>query len=139
MPARLNENGMRYLRALPQQPIPDGRYLVHNQVIPEAGLGQNGFRAWTQDTRKGLMRCYCNFGNCRNAELHKHYRVQFGENADERRAFKASHAAIQDFMKNTKLAKDVPIFQAWQAKREHAALVGRKAYQKEMRELSPRR
>jgi hypothetical protein len=133
-------NDMRYLRYLPRQPIPAGRFLVHNQVIPTGGLGWNGFRAWTQGNRRSLIRCRCDFGGCKNAELHKHYRVQFGENPKERAAGKASHAACQKVMKagGAKLLKDgkpVPHFMdAYQALRERASLASQKAYSKVMRE-----
>ena len=69
---------------LPRAPIPAGRYLVHNHVRPVSGtignrtgiLGFNGFRAWTQNNDKNLVECDCDFGGCKNAELHKkHYRV----------------------------------------------------------------
>jgi hypothetical protein len=71
-------DGMRYCgRGLPRKPIPAGRFLVHNQVVPQAHLGADGFRAWTQSTRRGLLRCRCDFGGCKNAELHKHYRVDW--------------------------------------------------------------
>src|ERR1700726_3990031 len=61
---------------LPPQPIPRGRYLVHNHVKPMPKLGLDGFRAWTQKGHGNLVECKCDFGGCKNAELHKHhYRV----------------------------------------------------------------
>jgi hypothetical protein len=61
---------------LPRMPVPAGRFLVHNHVTPQPMLGENGFRAWTQKTRKNLVKCNCDFGGCKNAELHEHYRVR---------------------------------------------------------------
>jgi hypothetical protein len=52
------------------------RYLVHNHVQPRPTLGDNGFRAWTQNTEQNLVKCDCDFGGCKNAELHEHYRVR---------------------------------------------------------------
>jgi hypothetical protein len=133
-------NDVRYLRYLPRQPIPAGRFLVHNQVIPAGGLGMYGFRAWTQGTRRRLIRCRCDFGGCKNAELHKHYRVQFGKNPKERAARKASHAACQKVMEagKAKLMKDgKPVKDFWvanEALRERASLASQKAYSKVMRE-----
>jgi hypothetical protein len=59
----------------------------------------SGFRAFTVDSRKRLVRCHCDFGGVKNAELHKHYRVQLGDNALERRADKAGHIAMLEAMK----------------------------------------
>src|ERR1700694_574637 len=64
-----------YLYHLPRQPIPGGRFLVHNHIKPASPLGSNGFRAWTQNTSSRLVECHCDFGGCKNADLHKHYRV----------------------------------------------------------------
>jgi hypothetical protein len=66
---------IRYCERLPSKPIPAGRYLAHNHVKPAPRLGLNGFRAWTQAHKRDLVRCYCDFGGCQNAALHKHYRV----------------------------------------------------------------
>jgi hypothetical protein len=131
-------NDMRGLSHLPRQPIPAGRFLVHNQVIPCGSLGGNGFRAWTQGTRKNLIRCRCDFGGCKNAELHTHYRVQIGESAKERRAHNAGHDACQKIMKEggAKLVKDGGLaggIEAYQALRERASRAGAKAYQRFMR------
>ncbi len=64
-------------RHLPSKPIPEGRYLVHNHIVPAMNLGERGFRAWVQEGRTDpkLVECRCDFGGCRNAELHTHYRV----------------------------------------------------------------
>jgi hypothetical protein len=61
---------------LPTEPIPPGRYLVHNRARPKQKLGRNGFRAWIQTQSDNLIECNCNFGGCQNAGLHKHYRVK---------------------------------------------------------------
>lgn len=60
---------------LPRQPIPAGCFLVHNHVKPTSKLGMNGFRTWIQEGRGDLVQCRCEFGGCKNAELHKHHRV----------------------------------------------------------------
>lgn len=130
-------NDMRGLAHLPRQPIPAGRFLVHNQVIPCSSLGAYGFRAWTQDTRRGLVRCHCEFGGCKNAELHKHYRVQLGNNAKERTAIAAANDACQKVMseRGTKPVKDgkpVGGFAAVNALRQRAATASQKAYSKAM-------
>jgi hypothetical protein len=127
-------DAVRYCgRGLPRQPIPDGRFLVHNHVFPEAELGQSGFRAWTQGTRKHLVRCYCDFGGCKNAELHKHYRIQSGKNAKEKSALKASYAASAHFIKTEKLKKQLPLWEAHQERRRLAVRAGYKAYREAMR------
>jgi hypothetical protein len=61
---------------LPRAPIPAGRYLVHNHFKPAPMLGLNGFRAWTTNDRSDLEECHCDFGGCKNAELHRHYRIK---------------------------------------------------------------
>jgi hypothetical protein len=69
------ESQIRYCgNGLPRKPFPAGRYLVHNNVRPVSTLGRNGFRAWTQKWSDNLVECHCDFGGCKNAELHKHYR-----------------------------------------------------------------
>ena len=74
---RIAKAGMRYCgNGLPGKPLPAGRFLVHNHVAPACKLGTRGFRAWTQQGRSGLVRCRCDFGGCKNAELHEHYRVR---------------------------------------------------------------
>jgi hypothetical protein len=69
------QNKTRYCYNSLPRTVKPGRFLVHNHVRPVAMLGLNGFRAWTQEGRKGLVRCRCDFGGCENAELHEHYRV----------------------------------------------------------------
>jgi hypothetical protein len=68
-------HNLQYCRSIPLT-IPAGRVLVHNQVVPMPILGLNGFRAWTQVMNERLELCNCKFGGCRDAELHKHYRVK---------------------------------------------------------------
>jgi hypothetical protein len=73
----IEKNAVRYCgNGLPRQPIPAGEFLVHNHVKPRGKLGMNGCRAWIQKGRAGLVRCRCDFGGCKNAELHNHYRVR---------------------------------------------------------------
>lgn len=43
----MKKGGKRYFVAVPKR-ITAGRVLVHNHIIPQAELGANGFRAWTQ-------------------------------------------------------------------------------------------
>ena len=65
-----------YVDVLPSEPVPAGTYLVHNHVRPVAPLGLNSFRAWIQTKADNLVECYCDFGGCKNAKLHKlHYRA----------------------------------------------------------------
>ena len=61
---------------LPGRALPDGYYLVHNQVTPQRPLGKNGFRAWVQDNADGLAECGCDFGKNKNAKVNRHYRVR---------------------------------------------------------------
>jgi hypothetical protein len=71
------KSAIRYCgTGLPTKPISAGEFLVHNHVTPTNKLGMRGFRAWVQKSRSGLVRCHCDFGQCENAELHKHYRVR---------------------------------------------------------------
>jgi hypothetical protein len=126
---------MRYCRGpgVPSK-LPDGTVLVHNQVIPEAGLGMSGFRAWTQLKTRDLERCRCDFGGCKNADLHKHYRVQFGDTPKERRAYRAGNAACQEVMATWKGAPDGKLWERWQALRKRAAKASTRAFKKAMAE-----
>jgi len=75
--AVVDKNTIRFCgNGLPGQPIPAGHFLVHNHVEPTSKLGVSGFRAWVQEGRDDLVQCRCDFGGCKNAELHKHYRVR---------------------------------------------------------------
>ena len=68
----------RALEILPSEPVPEGQYLVHNNITPTKPLrlGLHGFRAWIQTKADNLVQCRCNFGGCKNSKLHKlHYRV----------------------------------------------------------------
>jgi hypothetical protein len=125
--------GYKRVGRLPKQPIPEGRFLVHNHVIPEATLGLSGFRAFVLDTRKGLVRCTCDFGGVQNADLraraHKHYRVERGDNALERRAYKAGHAAMLEAMKNPKPSRKKNFFEQHEEMRKRASRASRKVMQ----------
>ena len=73
----VEKNAVRFCgNGLPKKPIPVGCFLVHNHVNPTSKLGMRGFRAWIQKGRGDLVRCCCDFGGCKNAELHQHYRVR---------------------------------------------------------------
>jgi hypothetical protein len=73
----VEKNAVRFCgTGLPKKPIPAGCFLVHNHVNPTSKLGMRGFRAWIQKGRGDLVRCCCDFGGCKNAELHQHYRVR---------------------------------------------------------------
>jgi hypothetical protein len=73
----IKKSAVRYCSTgLPKQPIPAGHFLVHNHVNPTSKPGFGGFRAWIQQGRGDLIRCRCDFGGCKNAELHEHYRVR---------------------------------------------------------------
>ena len=65
--------GIRYVRRLTvPKAVPPGKVLVHNQVQHEKDTpcGWNGFRAWTQTSRAGLVLCSCGWAGL------KHYRVK---------------------------------------------------------------
>jgi hypothetical protein len=66
---------MRYVRGIPRKPLPEGRVLVHNHVVPQKRLGLNGFRAWVQTLNDRLEICNCNWAG---VDLHglKHYRLK---------------------------------------------------------------
>ena len=65
---------MKYITKIPAKLAP-GTVLVHNHVRPQAELGLQGFRAWTEafnPTRHVLCRCHW-----AGVDLHglKHYRI----------------------------------------------------------------
>ena len=74
---RIAKAGMRYCgNGLPSKRLPPGHFLVHNHITPASKVGMRGFRAWTQEGRDGLVRCGCDFGGCKNADMqHEHYRI----------------------------------------------------------------
>jgi hypothetical protein len=131
------DGGYKRIGRLPKRPIPEGRFLVHDHVIPEAMLGLSGFRAFTLDTRKGLVRCYCDFGGVKNAELHKHYRYQWGDTPLERRAYKAGHAAMLEAMKNPKPSRKKEFWEQREDMRKRASRAIRKAFAEVMRNDAP--
>jgi hypothetical protein len=65
---------MHYLVTIPRKLRP-GEVLVHNHVKPQAFIGLNGFRAWTQKVTDDLEPCTCDMGG---ADMHgqKHYRIK---------------------------------------------------------------
>jgi hypothetical protein len=67
----------RYITGIPRKPLPEGRVLVHNHVIPSRILGWRGFRAWTQmlDGEPELVPCPCNWCGVDLRGL-PHYRVK---------------------------------------------------------------
>ena len=66
----------RYCDHLPATKLRAGLYLVHNHVVPQSPIGMNGLRAWVTDANDRLVKCNCNFGGCKNAEVNPHYRVK---------------------------------------------------------------
>jgi hypothetical protein len=64
---------MRYVRGIPKR-LTKGEVLVHNSVEPQALLGRNGFRAWTQRPDRTLVVCRCKWAG---VDLHglTHHRV----------------------------------------------------------------
>jgi hypothetical protein len=72
--------GAEYLFKIPKS-IPDGRWLVHNQVTggitPHRRSGVNGFRFWLAESSERLERCDCGWA----PELGQHYRVRRGGDA----------------------------------------------------------
>jgi hypothetical protein len=71
----MNKDGVCYVKAIPRKELPEGRVLVHNQVMPLAKIGTHGFRAWTQLETDRLVRCRCDWAG---VDLHglPHYRVK---------------------------------------------------------------
>lgn len=69
-----DESNTRYVSGIPRK-LAKGRVLVHNQVIPHAVLGWNGFRAWTQLLTTELEVCRCNWAGVDLRGL-VHYRVK---------------------------------------------------------------
>ena len=63
-----------YVTGIPRKSLPEGRVLVHNHVLPQATLGQNGFRAWTQLLDGTLMVCPCKWAG-RDLRGMTHYRM----------------------------------------------------------------
>jgi hypothetical protein len=61
---------VRYVASIPRKRLPPGIVLVHNHVIPQRHLGENGFRAWTQQHTDRLEVCRCKWAGL------KHYRVK---------------------------------------------------------------
>jgi len=68
-------SGIRHVTEIPPNPLPEGRVLVHNRIIPQRVLGANGFRAWTQALDGTLVVCSCDWAG---EDLHGlvHYRVK---------------------------------------------------------------
>jgi hypothetical protein len=66
--------GKRHLRVHIPKTLPEGRVLVHSHVLPQYGLGMNGFRAWTQPLDDTLMVCPCKWAG-RDLHGHTHYRM----------------------------------------------------------------
>jgi hypothetical protein len=132
-----DETQARYCnRSLPSKPLPPGRVLVHNHVVPHLELGLSGFRAWTQLKTRNLVRCHCSFGFIKNAEVNKHYRINRGDTPEERRANKVAEAACEEVMsRGIRFRNDAPddlIFERWQALRKRAAAASARAYRKAM-------
>ena len=68
MAAKLEK--MRYLVEVPAA-VPDGQWLVHNNVRPTRRLGSRGFRAWlSEPDAKRWMPCGCGWA----PEVGSHYR-----------------------------------------------------------------
>jgi hypothetical protein len=65
---------VQYLTAIPRDPLPPGRIVIHNHVQPSLRLNNRGFRAWTakRDGDKYEV-CLCEWAKDRLAE---HYRVR---------------------------------------------------------------
>jgi len=70
--ARMN---VRYLSGGTVHSVGAGRVLVHNHVKPQAVLGMNGFRAWTQRKDKTLEVCKCDWAGVK-LPVKVHYRVK---------------------------------------------------------------
>ena len=62
-----------YVAGIPRKALPEGRVLVHNNVVPQRRLGMNGFQAWTQTVEDTLVLCSCNWAGVNLGGL-PHYR-----------------------------------------------------------------
>lgn len=71
---QMNRDGVCYVSAIPRKELPEGRVLVHNDVMPQSKIGTHGFRVWTQLKTSRLVRCQCDWAG---VDLHglPHYRV----------------------------------------------------------------
>jgi hypothetical protein len=68
----VDKRGLRYLALLPKT-VPDGEWLVHNNVRPTSRLGSRGFRAWLADPDDSRWKlCDCDWA----PELGDHYRLR---------------------------------------------------------------
>jgi hypothetical protein len=78
----IDHKQMRYVHGISRKPLPEGRVLVHNHVIPQPRIGMNGFRAWTQLLTNELVLCTCDWAG---QDLHgrPHYRVNPGKKDDQ--------------------------------------------------------
>jgi hypothetical protein len=74
----MTEQASAYLFKLPEK-VPEGRIIVHNQVVHAARLGERGFRAWL-DPAGAPRRAACDCGWA--PHLSQHYRVDCGEGGD---------------------------------------------------------
>jgi hypothetical protein len=68
------EKALHYLVTIPRK-LRTGEVLVHNHVKPQAFIGLNGFRAWTQEPDDRLEPCDCNMGGM-TLHGHAHYRIK---------------------------------------------------------------
>ena len=71
------EFDMKYLRMGPMpRTVAAGRVLVHNHVTPQAYIGLNGFRAWTQVLPdSSLTVCKCKWAGVK-IPVKVHYRIK---------------------------------------------------------------
>jgi hypothetical protein len=81
---KTKDDKMRYVTVIPRKPLPKGRVLVHNHVVPQKTIGMNGFRAWTQKRTKDLVLCPCDWAGVDLRNL-RHYHVRgFGSQRSSR-------------------------------------------------------
>ena len=71
---QMNRDAVCYMTRIPRHALPEGRVLVHNNVMPQPKIRQRGFRAWTQLNTDRLVQCHCDWAG---VHLHglPHYRV----------------------------------------------------------------
>ncbi len=62
---------MRYLKAVPRKPLPQGEVIVHNRVKPARRGGTRGFRFWAQGFDAARLEvCHCGWAGV------THYRIR---------------------------------------------------------------
>jgi hypothetical protein len=69
-PNRGRRDNQEYIAEIPD-PMPEGKILVHNHVLPSPAIGSRGFRVWLETKTDRHIECPCWYA----PQLEKHYRV----------------------------------------------------------------